>query len=147
MTYFIIAAGGTGGHIKPALALAHTMCAQGHRVSWVGAPHGLEHRLVPKAYAMHVVDACPVRGRSLFGLLRAFFVMTRAMVQAFFHLRKQKPNAVLVMGGYVALPVGLAAMMLRIPLFLHEQNAVPGMANRWLRPWATHVFFWDPWMA
>ncbi|HXJ53149.1 MAG TPA: undecaprenyldiphospho-muramoylpentapeptide beta-N-acetylglucosaminyltransferase [Burkholderiales bacterium] len=124
-------AGGTGGHIFPGLAVAHEMRAAGWEVVWMGARGGMEERLVPpRGYRTAWIRAKAARGKGLLqklllpaNLLYSFWESARL-------IRSLKPDVVLGLGGYVAFPGGMMASLLNRPLALHEQNAVPGLANR-----------------
>ncbi len=136
----LIMAGGTGGHIFPGLAVARELLEQGARVSWLGTPHGLENRVVPASgIELDQISIAGLRGRGLAGWLAAPWRVARAMIQARRILRKRQPDCVLSMGGYVAGPGGVMARLMGIPLVIHEQNAIAGMTNRWLRPLASRV--------
>jgi UDP-N-acetylglucosamine--N-acetylmuramyl-(pentapeptide) pyrophosphoryl-undecaprenol N-acetylglucosamine transferase len=133
----LILAGGTGGHVFPALAVAERLRDLGVRVEWLGTAAGLESRLVPGAgIALHRVAVSGLRGRGAAALLGAPLRLLRALAQSLAVLRRVRPRAVLGMGGFVSGPGGLAAWLLRIPLLVHEQNAVPGLTNRWLARFA-----------
>jgi UDP-N-acetylglucosamine--N-acetylmuramyl-(pentapeptide) pyrophosphoryl-undecaprenol N-acetylglucosamine transferase len=127
----MIMAGGTGGHIFPALSVAEYVRAQGWNVVWLGSKTGMEARLVPpKGYAMAWIRFEGVRRRGLVpfallpvNLLIAFWQSARAI---FAH----RPDVVLGMGGYIAFPGGMMASLLNRPLVLHEQNSIAGLANR-----------------
>jgi UDP-N-acetylglucosamine--N-acetylmuramyl-(pentapeptide) pyrophosphoryl-undecaprenol N-acetylglucosamine transferase len=127
----LIMAGGTGGHIFPGLAVAHEMRAAGWQVVWLGARGGMEERLVPpRGYRTEWIRAKAARGKGLVqklllpaSLLFSFWESARV-------IRRVKPDVVLGLGGYVAFPGGMMASLLNRPLALHEQNAVPGLANR-----------------
>ena len=127
----MIMAGGTGGHIFPALAVAEHLRAQGWNVVWIGVRGGMEERLIPpRGYAMSWVRFSGVRGRGLVGfallplnLLIAFWQTARAI---FAH----RPDVVLGMGGYVSFPGGMMASLFNKPLAIHEQNSIAGLANR-----------------
>ena len=129
----LIAAGGTGGHIFPGIALADAVrrISPGARVAFVGTPRGLERRLVPEAgYELHLIDMMPLaRGIGLKPLLAAP-ALTRASWQAFELLRAERPSAVVGMGGYPTLPAVVAARLVRVPSLVHEANAVAGLANK-----------------
>ncbi|AKS42727.1 undecaprenyldiphospho-muramoylpentapeptide beta-N-acetylglucosaminyltransferase [Wenzhouxiangella marina] len=136
----LIMAGGTGGHIFPGLSVARELRAEGVEVRWLGTPNGLENRLVPAAgIELDTIDIAGLRGRGLLGWLVAPFRVLKAMVQARRILRRHRPDCVLSMGGYVAGPGGVMARLMGIPLVLHEQNAIAGLTNRWLRPLAARV--------
>ena len=128
---FVIMAGGTGGHVFPALAVADVLRARGHAVTWIGTRQGLEARVVPAAgIPMEWIDVGGVRGKGVVTLLKAPFVLSRALMQAVAVFRRLKPAAALGMGGFASGPGGMAARLTGCPLVLHEQNAVPGFTNR-----------------
>jgi UDP-N-acetylglucosamine--N-acetylmuramyl-(pentapeptide) pyrophosphoryl-undecaprenol N-acetylglucosamine transferase len=130
---FVVMAGGTGGHVFPALAVAHELRRRGHEVVWMGAPDSFEARTVPaQGYAMEFVQVTGLRGKGALTLLGAPLRLLRAVVQAWKILARQQPHAVLGMGGFASGPGGLAAWLQRIPLVIHEQNAAPGLTNRLL---------------
>lgn len=130
-----ILAGGTGGHIVPGLAVADELRAAGIEVRWLGTPHGLENRLVPRAgIKLDRVAITGLRGRGVLGWLAAPLRVLRAALQARSILKRHRPDCALSMGGYAAGPAGVAARTLRIPLVLHEQNSVAGLTNRLLAP-------------
>ena len=127
----LIMAGGTGGHVFPALAVARVLQARGVPVVWLGAPGSMESRLVPaQGIPMEWVRVRGLRGKGLLSWLAAPFTLLQAVVQAAGVLRRLRPRAVLGAGGFVSGPGGIAAWLLRIPLLIHEQNAVAGMTNR-----------------
>jgi UDP-N-acetylglucosamine--N-acetylmuramyl-(pentapeptide) pyrophosphoryl-undecaprenol N-acetylglucosamine transferase len=139
MTHIVIAAGGTGGHVFPALSLAHACQAQGMTVACVGTPGALEQRTLGADFPLMTLDVQGVRVRGLGRQLRAVWHILRAAWTLYRAWRKAKPDVVLTMGGYVTVPVGLVAQWLKLPLVVHEQNAVPGLSNRLLARWATAV--------
>ncbi len=126
----VVAAGGTAGHISPALALARELVdVRGANVTFTGTPAGQEATVVPAAgFAFEPVEAAPfVRAVSARNLT-APFVVGRAIGRA--GRIVEAADVVVGMGGYVSVPVGIAALRARRPLVLHEQNAIPGLANR-----------------
>ena len=126
-------AGGTGGHIMPGLAVADWLREQGCEVQWVGNPDKMEGRLVPPSgYSMIAVRFAGVRGKGLLAKLRAPFGLLAAMWSLWRAMSSRKPDLVIGMGGYVAMPGGLVAYLRRIPIALHEQNAIAGKTNLWL---------------
>ena len=126
-------AGGTGGHIYPALACADEIHARSMAVVWLGSKGGMEERLVARSHiALHLLSIKGVRGKGLMGLLAAPFRVVHAIGQALAILRYERPDVVLGMGGFVAGPGGVAAKLLGIPLVIHEQNAIAGTTNRLL---------------
>ena len=135
--HVMIMAGGTGGHIFPGLAVARVLTGRGIQVSWMGTPQGLENRVVPEAgIELDTIKISGLRGNGAIGWLAAPWRIFKAMLQARRILRGRRPGCVLSMGGYVAGPGGLMARLMGIPLVIHEQNAIAGMTNRWLRPLA-----------
>ncbi|MFZ5493590.1 MAG: undecaprenyldiphospho-muramoylpentapeptide beta-N-acetylglucosaminyltransferase [Pseudomonadota bacterium] len=136
----LIMAGGTGGHVMPALAVAHQLRAQGHAVRWLGTEKGLEARAVPAAgIELFTLPVAGLRGKGAARYLSAPLGLLRALGQALGLLRRLRPDVVLGLGGYAAGPGGLAAFLLRRPLVIHEQNARPGLTNRLLARLARRV--------
>jgi UDP-N-acetylglucosamine--N-acetylmuramyl-(pentapeptide) pyrophosphoryl-undecaprenol N-acetylglucosamine transferase len=134
----VIAGGGTAGHVFPGLALARTLESRGHDVSFVGTARGLEARLVPAAgFEFREVEASPFVRRISLAAVRAPFAALRAVR----HSREALGGADVAvgMGGYVSVPAVLGARREKVPVVLHEQNAVPGLANRALGPLARSV--------
>ncbi len=137
----MLMAGGTGGHVFPALAVAQELRDRGVAVSWIGTPDSFESRLVPQhGFEIQLVNIKGLRGNGMMRWLSAPFKLVRAMFQAGRILRRVRPGVVLGMGGFVTGPGGLMARLFGIPLVIHEQNAVPGMTNSWLSRVATRVF-------
>lgn len=136
----LIMAGGTGGHVFPALAVAQEVLSRGQSLAWLGTRRGIEARLVPGAgIALHFLRIQGVRGRGWLGLLKAPFLVAGAVLQALCLMRRLKPGLVLGFGGFASGPGGLAARLLRVPLVIHEQNSIPGTTNRYLAPLAKRV--------
>jgi len=136
----LIMAGGTGGHIYPGLAVADALRAQGWNIVWLGAPHGMEAELVPKhGYPVAWVDFSGVRGKGVLRLLTLPFTLLRALGQSAAAIFRHRPDVVLGMGGYITLPGGLMAALLRRPLVIHEQNSIAGLSNKVLAKIATRV--------
>ena len=129
----LVMAGGTGGHVFPALSVAKALRERGVPVVWLGVPASMEARLVPaNGFPIEWVRVRGIRGKGLGGWLLAPLRIGSAVLQAMRVLRRVRPRAVLGAGGYVSGPGGIAAWLLRIPLLIHEQNAIPGLTNRWL---------------
>jgi UDP-N-acetylglucosamine--N-acetylmuramyl-(pentapeptide) pyrophosphoryl-undecaprenol N-acetylglucosamine transferase len=136
----LIMAGGTGGHVFPALAVAHELKARGHEVVWIGAPDSFESKRVPPhGISMEFVRVSGLRGKGVMKLLTAPLLLLRALWDALGALRRQRPAVVLGMGGFAAGPGGLAAWLTRRPLVVHEQNAAAGYTNLLLARIATRV--------
>lgn len=137
----MVMAGGTGGHLFPALAVADWLKQQGCRITWLGSARSMESRLVPEyGYPLEQIEVSGLRGVGLKRRLLGPFVVLRALWQAANVLRRTRPNLVLGMGGFVTGPGGFMARLLRIPLVIQEQNAIPGLTNRLLARLATRVF-------
>mgnify|MGYP003382377373 FL=1 len=127
----MIMAGGTGGHIFPALAVAHSMRDAGWRVVWLGNPDGMEARLVPQhGFEMVNLKFAALRGKGLLRKLLLPVNLLKGFWQAQKAIRQVQPNVVLGMGGYITFPGGMMASLLGKPLVVHEQNSVAGLANR-----------------
>ena len=127
----LIMAGGTGGHIFPALAVAEKMRERGWRVVWLGNPDGMEARLVPQhGFEMVWLKFAALRGKGLMRKLLLPLNLLKGFWQAQKAIRQLQPNVVLGMGGYITFPGGMMAALLGKPLVVHEQNSVAGLANR-----------------
>ena len=136
----LVMAGGTGGHVYPALAVAEELRDRGYQVEWVGTRRGLEHRVVPAAgFPIHYLLVRGVRGKGLADRITGLLMLALASLQALWLVLRTMPRCVVGMGGYVAGPAGVAAWLLRRPLLIHEQNAVAGTTNRMLSPMAKAV--------
>ena len=136
----LIMAGGTGGHVFPALAVATTLQAQGVNVHWLGTRSGLEAKVVPAAgFDMSFIKIKGLRGKGSLSWLLAPFKVFIAIIEALQVCLKVKPQIVLGMGGFVTGPGGVACRMLGKPLVVHEQNAIPGMTNKLLSKIAMRI--------
>lgn len=129
----MVMAGGTGGHVYPALAVAEEIERRSFDVVWLGTRRGLEARVVPEAgISIEWVSVQGLRGKHWLTLLLAPFRLSFALLQSLFIVARHRPAAVVGMGGFASGPGGLAAWLLRRPLIIHEQNAVAGLTNRLL---------------
>jgi UDP-N-acetylglucosamine--N-acetylmuramyl-(pentapeptide) pyrophosphoryl-undecaprenol N-acetylglucosamine transferase len=127
----LIMAGGTGGHIMPGLAVADHLKALGWRIVWMGNPDGMEARLVPaRGYEMSLVRFAALRGKGILRKLLLPVNLLRAFAQARREIKRIAPDVVLGLGGYITFPGGMMAVLSGVPLVLHEQNSVAGLANR-----------------
>ncbi len=136
----VVMAGGTGGHVFPALAVADELRARGVEVSWLGTRQGLEAEVVPRAgFPIDYVQVSGLRGKGVLNLLLAPAKLLMALSQSLKIMSQRQPAAVLGMGGFVTGPGGLAAWLKRRPLLIHEQNARAGLTNRLLAPLAKKV--------
>lgn len=138
--HLMIMAGGTGGHVFPALAVANYLRESGVKITWLGTKKGLEATVVPaNGIAIEWVAVEGLRGKSKLSLLLAPFKLVRAMWQSAMIIRKTQPDCILGMGGFVSGPGGLVARLLGKPLVVHEQNAVAGLTNKYLAKIANKV--------
>lgn len=136
----MIMAGGTGGHVIPALSVAKQLKLKGYNVHWLGSVKGIENDLVPDAgYTLHRISVTGLRGSGLLKTLLAPLQILRALWQTFNVYRQVKPVMALGMGGFASGPGGVMAYLLRVPLVIHEQNAIPGMTNSILSSMATFL--------
>lgn len=141
MRPILIMAGGTGGHVFPALAVADELRLRGIPVVWLGTRAGIEARLVPQAgFSIEWLSISGLRGKGILNTLLIPMKLVIACIQATKVLFRRNPCAVLGMGGFAAGPGGLMAWLLRKPLLIHEQNAIPGLTNKLLSIVAAQVF-------
>lgn len=136
----LIMAGGTGGHVFPALAVAQALREQGETVRWLGTRRGMEAQLIPR-YDIEIdfISVTGLRGKGVLGWTLAPLRLSYALLQSLRVCYRARPRAVLGMGGFVTGPGGIASWLLRKPLLVHEQNAIAGMTNRWLARFANQV--------
>lgn len=133
-------AGGTGGHIFPALAIAKELKKHQCQVEWLGSKKGMENTIVPKnKLPLHTVNAVGLRGKNIISLIKAPFQLALATAQVIQVFIKTKPDIALGMGGFASGIGGVIAWIFRVPLFIHEQNAVPGTTNKLLSKLATQT--------
>ncbi len=140
MKTLLVMAGGTGGHIYPAVAVADILREQGWQVVWLGAPNSMEAELVPKlGYALELVQFSGLRGKGLMRKLLLPWNLFVAMRQSAQVINRCHPDVVLGMGGYITFPGGLVARMMMRNLVIHEQNSIAGLSNKVLAKIATRV--------
>ncbi len=133
-------AGGTGGHVYPALAVAEELRNRGWLVDWMGTNRGLEARVVPShRFTLHALPVSGLRGKRIIGRIQGLLRLLSALFTALGMMNSLRPQVVLGMGGYAAGPGGIAAYLLRRPLVIHEQNAIAGTTNRLLAPLAKRL--------
>ena len=136
----MVMAGGTGGHVYPAMAVADYMQMQGWKVVWLTTEGGMENKLIEaKSYSKAMITMRGVRGRGLLGWVLLPIKLTIAFKQSFAAIRKYQPTVVLGMGGFAAFPGGLMAKLLGKPLVIHEQNSIAGLTNKTLAVFANKV--------
>ena len=136
----LIMAGGTGGHVFPALAVASELHRRGHEVHWLGSVAGIESRLVPASgYPLHALRISGVRRAGIARMLMLPWVLLSSLLAALRLVRRLRPGLAVGFGGFASGPGGIAARLCGVPLVVHEQNAVAGLTNRWLAHVATRV--------
>ena len=136
----MVMAGGTGGHVYPAMAVADYMQALGWRIVWLCTEGGMENRLIEgKSYSKAMMTMRGVRGKGIMGWLVLPFKLVVAFKQSFAAIRKHQPSVVLGMGGFAAFPGGLMAKLLGKKLVIHEQNSIAGLTNKTLSVFANKV--------
>lgn len=140
MSTLMVMAGGTGGHVYPAMAVADYLKAEGWNIVWLATEGGMENRLIAgKGYDVAVIRMRGVRGKGLLRKLASPLQVLFACGQSLAALRKYRPGVVLGMGGFAAFPGGLTAWLLRRPLVIHEQNSIAGLTNSVLSKFASRV--------
>ncbi|HLB56137.1 MAG TPA: undecaprenyldiphospho-muramoylpentapeptide beta-N-acetylglucosaminyltransferase [Coxiellaceae bacterium] len=139
MNKLLIIAGGTGGHIFPALVVAETLKKQGVLIEWLGTETGMEKKLVANRFPIYFLPVKAIRGKSFLTKILSPFRLVRAIFLAHGMIKKINPDCVLGMGGYASGPGGIATWLLRKKLVIHEQNAKAGLTNRLLSHFATTV--------
>jgi UDP-N-acetylglucosamine--N-acetylmuramyl-(pentapeptide) pyrophosphoryl-undecaprenol N-acetylglucosamine transferase len=136
----MVMAGGTGGHVYPAMAVADYMITHGWKVVWLCTEGGMENKLIEdKGYAKAMMAMRGVRGKGLLGWLLLPIKLAIAFKQSFAAIRQHQPTVVLGMGGFAAFPGGLMAKLLGKPLVIHEQNSIAGLTNKTLSLFANKV--------
>lgn len=142
---FLVMAGGTGGHIFPALAVAQALQKKGHKIVWLGSEGAMETRIVPQyGIPLETLAIKGVRGNGLKRKLGLPLTLMKTIAAARTILEKHHISCAIGFGGFVTFPGGVAAKMAGIPLVIHEQNAVAGLANKMLSRWARRVLYAFP---
>lgn len=136
----MVMAGGTGGHVYPAIAVADYLHALGWKVVWLATEGGMENRLIAdKPYSKAMITMRGVRGKGLIGWCLLPLKLLVAFKQSLSAIKEHQPHVVLGMGGFAAFPGGMMASLLGKPLVIHEQNSVAGLTNKVLRHVASQV--------
>ncbi len=139
--HIIITGGGTGGHVFPAIAIAQELIRRGYSILYVGSEKGMEATLAPTHKIPFLsIRSVQVKNKGLWQVFKGSLVLLTSIRKAVAILKEQKPQAVIGVGGYVSVPVAVAAFLTRIPLYLQEQNASVGIANRFLGKLAKKIF-------
>lgn len=141
----MVMAGGTGGHIFPALAVARALQARGHHVIWLGSEGAMETRIVPQYdILLETLAIKGVRGNGLKRKLMLPFTLYQTVSAAKALIKKHRVACVIGFGGFVTFPGGVAAKLCGVPVVIHEQNAVAGLSNKMLAKWASRVLYAFP---
>jgi UDP-N-acetylglucosamine--N-acetylmuramyl-(pentapeptide) pyrophosphoryl-undecaprenol N-acetylglucosamine transferase len=140
INHLMLVAAGTGGHVFPAMTIGKRASISGVRVSFCTTKRGSDNWSFPKAFKVHHFGFAAFRGKGVLRQIGLMLQLAWVTGQSIIYVLRNQPDAVLAMGGYLSVPIGLAAFICRVPLFIHEQNAVAGLANRLLAPLAVHRF-------
>lgn len=136
----LIMAGGTGGHVFPAIAIAKKLEQRGCEILWLGTRGRMEEKLVPEhGFNIKYINVQGIRGNGILRLLKAPFMILKSVNQSKKIIKEFKPDLCIGMGGYASGPGGFVAKLLNIPLILHEQNAKAGLTNKILAKFATRI--------
>jgi UDP-N-acetylglucosamine--N-acetylmuramyl-(pentapeptide) pyrophosphoryl-undecaprenol N-acetylglucosamine transferase len=139
----VVAGGGTGGHLFPGIAVAEEFLARekGNEALFVGTEHGIEARVLPRlGFKIEFISASGIRGKNVFSQIKGLLMLLYGYAQSRRILKAFNPDRVLGVGGYASAPIVLAAGGMRIRRFIHEQNAIPGLTNKFLARFADRVF-------
>ena len=127
---FIVATG-TGGHVIPAKNIASLLIDSHYTVTWIGTKHGIENQIVnDERICFEYLDSSGIRGKSIFHMIKGTINLFRAILQSLIQIKKGKPIFVIGFGGYITVPVSVAAFIMRVPVYAHESNSIPGTANK-----------------
>ena len=138
---WLIVAGGTGGHLFPAIAIAEELIKRGREVEFVSGTRDVEKMILKDApFKVHHIDVEGFLGRGIHRQIRAFFKLNRAVLKSLAIVKKFNPDVIFATGGYVSVPVVIAGKLKGKPTGLHEQNSIPGVANRLLSKLVDKVF-------
>ena len=137
----LFVAGGTGGHVYPALEVAREFKNSGFQINWIGKENSLEHEFSKReGFSFKPIKSSGFRKKSLIKKILSIFYLIISFIKSIYILLRIKPKFIFCFGGYLSLGPGLASAVLRVPLFIHEQNSVAGSANKLLANLATEVF-------
>ena len=137
---FLIAAAGTGGHVFPALEFAKECIKFDHEIYWIGTKTGIENRVIPQDIQFITIPMRGFRGKSIVHKTFSTVGLMVSIFKSIYYIKKNNIDYIICFGGYISLPVGLAAWISRKPLFLHEQNSIIGTSNRILQKFAETLF-------
>ena len=126
-----IVASGTGGHVIPAKNIASLLVDSNYLVTWIGTKYGIENKIVnDKRITFRYLNSSGIRGKSIFHKIKGSINLFTSIVQSLIHIKKGKPIFILGFGGYITVSVSIAAFIMRVPIYAHESNSIPGTANK-----------------
>ena len=126
-----IVASGTGGHVIPAKNIASLLIDSNYTITWIGTKHGIENKIVnDKRISFKYLNSSGIRGKSIFHKIKGSINLFRSIIQSLIHIMKGKPIFMIGFGGYITVPVSIAAVIMRVPVYAHESNSIPGTANK-----------------
>ena len=126
-----IVASGTGGHVVPANNIAIKIIRHDYHVTWIGTSHGIENKIIrDKRIKLKYLKSSGIRGKNFFHTMIGMFNLIRSFFQSLVYIYKDKPIFVLGFGGYISVPVSIAAFLMRVPVYVHESNSIAGSANK-----------------
>ncbi len=126
-----IVASGTGGHVIPAKNISRLLIDSNYAVTWIGTKDGIENTIInDKRISFKYLNSSGIRGKSIFHKLKGFFNLLRSIIQSLIHVKRVKPIFMIGFGGYITVPVSIAAFIMRVPVYAHESNSIPGTANK-----------------
>ncbi len=126
-----IVASGTGGHVIPAKNIASLLIDSDYTITWIGTKRGIENKIVnDKRISFKYLNSSGIRGKSIFHKIKGSINLFRSIIQSLIHIKKEKPIFIIGFGGYITVPVSIAAFIMRVPVYAHESNSIPGTANK-----------------
>ncbi len=126
-----IVASGTGGHVIPAKNIASLLIDSDYTITWIGTKRGIENKIVnDKRISFKYLNSSGIRGKSIFHKIKGSINLFRSIIQSLIHIKKEKPIFMIGFGGYITVPVSIAAFIMRVPVYAHESNSIPGTANK-----------------
>ena len=141
----LIMAGGTGGHIFPALAVARELQSRDWNIFWLGSRNGMEEDIIGKTdIPLNLINVVGLRGNGILGWFKAPFLILKSVIESMIIIKNIQPNVVVGFGGFASGPGGIASFLMRVKLMIHEQNAIAGMTNRYLSKVASKVYLGFP---
>lgn len=138
----VIAGGGTGGHLFPAVSVAETLMEEeGNDVLFIGTEHGIEKRVVPSlGFKLELIESSGIKGKGMAGKVKSMAKIPVGMYQSLKIIKEYKPDCILGVGGYASAPAVFAGVLLKVPTAIHEQNTIPGLANKVSGKFVDRVF-------